>query len=481
MGAEGEGAAARVYNKWAILFTVIAMTFMVCLDSSIVNVALPVMADELGAKMADIEWVATAYLLVSCAGMLVCGRLGDIYGKVRVFQIGVVLFTLGSALCGFAPNLAVLIASRALQGLGGAAAFSCNQGIITETFPSSERGHALGWLATVAAVGSMVGPAMGGMLLAATGWSSIFLVNVPVGVISFVVGLRTLPNRSPEHPGTLDVPGSVLLFSSLVLVVGSVTLMQQQMSVLEIAALVIGLVLLGVFVHVERRCSDPVFPLHVLKNRMLILNMVTLFAMFFIIGGQNLLLPFYFQDARGMTAMQAALLMTVIPIVTSVVGPISGATSDRIGCYWPTSVGLGVVVVAELMLASMGLGTTIPFIVVALVAYGLGDAMFMAPNNSLIMGSASSDELGFIGGLAAFSRLFGQVAGLTFCTSTLYARMSSEVGHAVADFIDGRADIFINSMSLVFILMALVIGVGFVATVMRFVTFRREVRAASCD
>ena len=479
MGAEGEGTVARTYNKWAILFTVIAMTFMVCLDTSIVNVALPVMAAELGVKMADIEWVATAYMLVSCAGMLVCGRLGDIYGKVRVFQVGVVLFTLGSALCGFAPNLPVLIASRALQGLGGAAAFSCNQGIITETFPASERGHALGWLATVAAVGSMVGPAIGGLLLSTTGWSSIFLVNVPVGIISFVIGLRTLPNRSPEHPGTLDVPGSALLFSSLLLVVGSVTLMQQQMGIPEIAALVVGLVLLGVFVHVERRCGDPVFPLRVLKNRILILNMVTLFAMFFIIGGQNLLLPFYFQDARGMTALQAALLLTVIPIVTSVVGPIAGAVSDRIGCYWPTSVGLGVVAVAELMLASMGLGTTILFMVVALVAYGLGDAMFMAPNNSLIMGSAPSDELGLIGGLAAFSRLFGQVVGLTFCTSTLYARMSTEAGYAVADFIDGRADIFIDSMSLVFVLMALVIGVGFVATVMRFVAFRRDVRAAS--
>jgi len=135
MGAEGEGTVARTYNKWAILFTVIAMTFMVCLDTSIVNVALPVMAAELGVKMADIEWVATAYMLVSCAGMLVCGRLGDIYGKVRVFQVGVVLFTLGSALCGFAPNLPVLIASRALQGLGGAAAFSCNQGILHRDVP----------------------------------------------------------------------------------------------------------------------------------------------------------------------------------------------------------------------------------------------------------------------------------------------------------------------------------------------------------
>ncbi|MGL5174287.1 MAG: MFS transporter, partial [Olsenella sp.] len=297
----------------------------------------------------------------------------------------------------------------------------------------------------------------------------------------FLIGLKTLPNRPPEHPGTLDVPGSVLLFSSLVLVVGSVTLMQQRVGAVEIAALVVGLLLLVVFVYVERRCDDPVFPLHALRNRILILNMVTLFAMFFIIGGQNLLLPFFLQDARGMTAMQSALIMTSVPLVTCVMGPIAGAMSDRIGCYWPTSVGLGIVAVSELLLASLGLETAVPFIVVALVAYGLGDALFMAPNNSLIMGSASPDELGFIGGLAAFSRLFGQVSGLTFCTSVLYARMSAEVGYAVTDYIDGQPDVFIHSMSLVFVLLAIVIGVGFVATVMRFIAFRRELAEANED
>ena len=142
---------------------------------------------------------------------------------------------------------------------------------------------------------------------------------------------------------------------------------------------------------------------------------------------------------------------------------------------------IGIVAVSELLLASLGLETAVPFIVVALVAYGLGDALFMAPNNSLIMGSASPDELGFIGGLAAFSRLFGQVSGLTFCTSVLYARMSAEVGYAVTDYIDGQPDVFIHSMSLVFVLLAIVIGVGFVATVMRFIAFRRELAEANED
>lgn len=471
-GATGTG-------KWAILATVVVMTFMVTLDGSIVNVALPSMSEELGVRMSDIEWVATSYLLLSCAGILICGRLGDIFGKVRVFQVGVALFTLGSLLCGLSHNLLMLVAARAVQGVGGAAAFANNQGILVETFPSNERGQALGWLSTMAALGSMAGPSLGGFLLSVGSWDLIFLVNVPVGIISLLVGLRTLPNRAPTHPGTLDRPGSVLLFSSMVLVVAAVTFMQQQVGVRELAMLGVGLVLLVAFVMVERRAADPVFPLKVLRNRMLVLNMLTLFAMFFVIGGQNLLLPFYLQDARGLTPLASAAFLTVVPVITGTCGPLAGYLSDRIGCYWPTSVGLGLVTVAEVALALLSLDTPFAFVVVPLVVYGLGDALFMAPNNSLVLGAAAPDELGFVGGLAGFSRIFGQTAGITFCTSALYARMSGELGYSVADFVPGQELVFTHSLSFVFVLIATVVGVGFAATVVRFVTVRKQEREAN--
>ena len=468
---------AQERRRWLILFNVVIMTLMVCIDGSIVGVALPVMARELGVTMGQVQWVNTAYLLVTCSAILICGRLGDIHGKVRIFMIGVALFTLGSLACGISSSLPMLVASRALQGIGGAAAFSNNQGIITETFPSNERGHALGWIATAASVGSLVGPTLGGFLLSVTAWGGIFLVNVPVGLAMFLMGLRILPNRRPKHPGKLDLPGSVLLFCSLMLVVSAVTELQQSSAPFVWAQLAVGVALLVAFVVVERRVPDPVFPLGVLRNRGLMLNMFTMFALFFVIGGQTMVLPFYFQDARAMTAGMAGLFMTVIPIVTGVVGPLSGAASDRIGCYLPTCAGLLLAGLGEIAISLWDIDTPGVLLVATFVLYGLGSGLFNAPNNSLVMGSASAEDLGFIGGFAAFARNFGQVLGLTVGTSVLYGTMSAQVGYPVADYVDGQPEVFLFAMRLTFLVFAAVVLLGFVATVVRFVRVRKLERA----
>ena len=176
-------------NKWAILFTVLIMTFMVCLDSTVVTVALPVMQKELGVGLDRIQLVSSVYLLATCVAMLPFGRLGDVRGKVNVFQLGVIVFSVGSLLCGLSASLEVLILARIVQGVGCAAAMANNMGIITESFPTRERGRAMGILATFVALGMMCGPVLGGMLVASFPWESIFLINLPIGVISFIVGL----------------------------------------------------------------------------------------------------------------------------------------------------------------------------------------------------------------------------------------------------------------------------------------------------
>lgn len=471
----GDGGEHR---RNLILVNVLIMTLMVCIDMSIVGVALPVMAKELGVGMGDVQWVNTGYLLVSCAGILIGGRLGDIYGKVRVFMCGVALFTVGSLMCGIAPTLEICILGRAVQGLGAAAAFSNNQGIITETFPTNERGHALGWIATAASLGALIGPTLGGFILTIASWGGIFLVNVPFGIVLFTMGLKILPNRKPAHPGKLDKPGSVLLFCSLMLVVSAVTELQQSSAAIVWAQLVLGLVLLAGFVLVERRSADPVFPLSILRNKTLLINMFTMFALFFVIGGQSMVLPFYFQDARGMTAGESGLFMTVIPIITGTVGPVAGALSDRIGCYWPTCAGLALACIGEVGVSLWGIDSPIAQVIVTLVVYGMGSGMFNAPNNSLIMGSARREELGVVGGFAAFARTFGQTAGLTVATSVLYSNMSAQMGMQVTDYVTGRPDVFLNAMTFVFLTMAAVVGLGFVCTVVRFVQTRRAERGA---
>lgn len=472
----GDGHERR---RLLILINVLIMTSMVAIDMSIVGVALPVMARELDVGMGSVEWVSTAYMLVSCAGILIGGRLGDIYGKVRIFMIGVALFTTGSLMCGLAPTLAVCIAGRAVQGLGAACAFSNNQGIITETYPSNERGHALGWIATASSIGSLIGPTLGGLILSVSSWGGIFLVNVPVGIVMFVMGLKILPNRKPSHAGRLDKVGSVLLFCSLTLLVSGVTELQQHSAALVWAQLGLGVVLLVAFVLFERRSTDPVFPLGILRNRTLLLNMFTMFALFFVIGGQNMVLPFYFQDARDMAAGTAGLFMTVVPIVTGIVGPLAGTVSDRIGCYVPTCVGLLLACLGEVGFGLWDGTTTLPQLIVTLVIYGLGSGTFNAPNNSLVMGSVSREDLGVVGGLAAFARTFGQTVGLTVATSVLYGQMGAQLGRPVTDYVPDRPEVFLSSMSIVFLMQAAVVFLGFVCTVVRAARVRRLGREAA--
>lgn len=466
----------RTYSKWSILFTVLIMTFMVTLDGSIVNVALPVMSSELNASMGDIEWVASIYLVVTCATILIFGRLGDMIGKVRIFQIGVILFTIGSLLCSISGTLPLLIGARVVQGLGSAAALANNQGIITESFPPDERGKALGFVSTFVALGSMTGPTLGGMILTVLPWTYIFLINIPVGVLSFLIGLRTLPNKKPAKPGRLDAKGSVLLLLSILLLFGSFTLLQNGVSLPIIIGIIAGAVFLVLFIVVEKRMDDPLVPIGIFKNKMFSLNLFTMLTAFVAIGANNIIMPFYLQDARQFSPGMAGLLMTVIPLITAVMGPISGTMSDHIGSELPTMIGLIFTTIGLALMTMLGIDTTIAVIILFLAVIAVGSALFQSPNNSLIMGSVSRDELGLVGSLAGLVRNMGMSVGITAGTSLLYSRMSDMAGYRVTNYIPGHPDIFLYGLRSVYIMLAVVVFVGALLTIIRFVYARKQER-----
>lgn len=466
----------RTYGKWSILFTVLIMTFMVTLDGSIVNVALPVMSGELNASMGDIEWVASIYLVVTCATILIFGRLGDMIGKVRIFQIGVILFTIGSLLCSISGTLPLLIGARVVQGLGSAAALANNQGIITESFPPDERGKALGFVSTFVALGSMTGPTLGGMILTVLPWTYIFLINIPVGVLSFLIGLRTLPNKKPAKPGRLDAKGSVLLLLSILLLFGSFTLLQNGVSLPIIIGIIAGAVFLVLFIMVEKRMDDPLVPNGIFKNKMFSLNLFTMLTAFIAIGANNIIMPFYLQDARQFSPGMAGLLMTVIPLITAVMGPISGTMSDHIGSELPTMIGLIFTTVGLALMTMLGIDTTIAVIILFLAVIAVGSALFQSPNNSLVMGSVSRDELGLVGSLAGLVRNMGMSVGITAGTSLLYSRMSDMAGYRVTNYIPGQPDVFLYGLRSVYIMLAVVVFVGALLTIIRFVYARKQER-----
>ena len=417
------GGDTHSKNKWAILATILVMTFMTCLDSSIVTVALPVMQKELAVGLDEIQLVSSVYLVASCLFTLPFGFLGDRVGKVYVFQAGVVLFTVGSLLCGVSATLPALVASRVVQGVGCAAAMANNMGIITESFPARERGRAMGLVATAVALGMMCGPVFGGLIVSAFPWEGIFLVNIPVGAVSFAAGLQTLPH---VHP-TGDAPRLRLAQSA-------------------------------------RACFG---------NAAFNLNFATMLIAFVGIGASEFTLPFYFQDAHGFSAGVAGLLFMTLPAVNAVVGPLSGSVSDRIGGEVPTMVGLGLYSVALVLVGMLGEQSPVWQIVAFAGLMSMGTSIFQAPNNSLFMGSAPTEALGFAGSLSNLARSLGMAVGISAGSAVLYGQMSVAAGHAVTSYVAGRPDIFLYGYRCVFFGLAALVAVGFALTVCRFARSRR--------
>ncbi len=473
MSKAGERAPHR---GWA-LFAILCMTFMEVLDGTIVNVALPTMQVELGVEATEIQLVASAFLVVTCAFLLVFGRLGDIVGKVRVFQIGVILFTVGSALCALSSSLLPLVAARCVQALGVACSLANNQGIITELFAES-RGRALGLVATFTALGAMAGPTVGGVLVSLFPWESIFLINIPIGIISFLIGLFALPNRRPVEKRTLDVVGALLVIPAILLVFVAITLMETETGPLEFGLLAAGLVLLVAFIFVERRVAEPLVHLEVFRNVSFDIDLIAMVLVFLGLSGVTMVMPFYLQNALGLEPGVAGLVMACYPLVNATIGTLSGALSDKIGCIKPTIAGQVVFAGGLFGLSFLALDTPISAIVPMLMFTSLGSAMFQSPNNSLIMGHAAPEMLGFVGSLGNLMRYLGQSLGITISTGVLYGTMSAEAGYRVTSFVAGRPGLFMDGLSTVFHLLSAIVLVALAFSLVRTLVIDRKAARA---
>lgn len=255
-------------NRWIILFNVVMMTFMSCLDSSIVNVALPVMADKLKVSMASIEWVVTSYLIIISSTILIFGRLGDIKGKTKIFKFGIILFTLGSLLCGISDSLFILVVARIVQAIGAAGTMATSQGIITHVFPSNERGRALGVSGTFVALGTMVGPPLGGFIISLVSWKYIFLINVPIGLLTFIWSRKILPTDKNSSKEKLDTKGAIL-FNLTIIALFAALIFGQHMGYtnpLIILGFVVSIVSFTAFILVEKNIDVPLLDLNIFKN-----------------------------------------------------------------------------------------------------------------------------------------------------------------------------------------------------------------------
>jgi EmrB/QacA subfamily drug resistance transporter len=417
-------------RKWYAMAAVAMGIFLATIDGSIVNIALPTLVSDLETTFAAVQWVVLAYLLTLATLLLSVGRLADIRGKRTIYVTGFLVFTAGSVLCGLAWNVYGLILMRVLQAVGAAMVLALGPAIITEAFPPSERGRALGITGSVVSVGIVIGPALGGVILSNLSWHWIFFVNLPIGLLGSYMAWRFVPAVQPRGAQRFDFLGAGLLCLSLLAFLFALTLGQDQgfTDSLVLGLLGAWLILFGLFVIVERRVAQPMIDLNIFRNAQFSLNLVTGFITFAAIAGVILLMPFYLETILGYPVQQVGLLLAVVPIALGITAPISGSLSDRLGSRVITISGLTVLVIAYLAVSTLSLTTTALGYVVRLFPIGLGMGIFQSPNNSAIMGAVPRERLGIASGLLSLTRTLGQTTGIAIFGAIWASRVAFYAG-----------------------------------------------------
>lgn len=401
---------------------------MSTLDSSIVNVALPTISGQLHSDLSVLQWVITAYLLTISSLLPVFGRVADLIGRKKVYSFGFIIFTLGSILCGLSSNIWFLVGMRIFQAIGASMIMSNSAAIITANFPPKERGRALGLTGTVVALGSLSGPAIGGLLIGVASWRSIFYINLPIGIIGYIASQMILPEDKPQHgEETFDSLGAVFFALGMISLLFALNNGQDWgwTSPSILLGLSFGVILLGWFFRWETKVTHPMIDLSLFRNRPFLMGNLSGFLSFAAMFTNTMLMPFYLQHILNYHPAQVGLMMSAFPIVMAFIAPISGHVSDRVGPVALTTGGLLITALGLFYLTSVNATSTALQILPGLLIMGLGSGMFQSPNNSSVMSSVPKPKLGLAGGISALVRNVGMVVGIALSVTLFENRQAA--------------------------------------------------------
>ncbi len=458
-------------RKWLILSTVSLGSLMATLDGSIVNIALPAIQDDFRIDLTTVEWVVVAYLLVVGSMLLPVGRLGEVQTFKRVYLVGFAVFTLASVCCGASPNELWLIGFRLAQGVGAAMIMAMGPAIVARTFPSSERGRALGLNGVSVAIGLSLGPAIGGLLTQVATWRAIFLINAPIGLLAIAWAARVLPAEAPGKGQTFDVRGAVL--SGVALFALLLALSEGQSwgwtSPPTVGLVAVFLVLGAAFIMAERASVSPMIDLLLFRIRPFAAGLASVVVAFAGLFTATFLLPFLLEQGSGFSPLEAGLLLTPVPITMAVVAPFSGAASDRFGPRVLASAGMAIMALGLLSLTQLAVDFALPDLIWRLVLLGLGEGLFMSPNSSAVLGSVPRPRVGTASGTLAQMRVTGQALGIALSAAIVATRLPVHLaalrGGTPAASLQSEA--LAGAIHDAFVVAALVCCVGIVTSLVR--------------
>jgi EmrB/QacA subfamily drug resistance transporter len=434
-------------TRWALASISLSM-LMSTLGISIANVALPTFAQAFGASFPAVQWVVLAYLLATTTLIVSVGRLGDVVGRRRLLLAGIVLFTAASVLCGLAPALWILIAARAVQGLGAAILMALTLALVGATVPKGKTGSAMGLLGTMSAIGTALGPSLGGALISAFGWRAIFLVQIPLGVAAFLLSQRFVP---ADRPAAVRVGFDNLGTLLLALTLGAYALAMTVGSGSLVLLLAAGLGV-GSFVVVERKAPSPLLRLTMFRSPVLSSGLAMSALVSTVLMATLVVGPFYLSRALGLSPALVGLVMSAGPVVAALTGVPAGRVVDRLGPQRISVVGLAAIATGSLAL--FALPRSLPTYVLPLVVITAGYALFQSANNTAVMTGIGADQRGVVSGMLNLSRNLGLITG----TSVLGALFARAAG--TTDITTAPADAVATGMRISFAIAAALIVVA---------------------
>ncbi len=457
--------------RWALASLSLSM-LLSSLGTSIANVGLPTLAHAFTASFQQVQWVVLAYLLAITTLSVSVGRLGDITGRRRLLLGGIFLFTLASVLCGVAPTLGLLIAARAAQGLGAAIMMALTLAFVGDTVLKEKTGSAMGLFGTMSAVGTALGPPLGGMLIAGFGWGSIFFINLPLGLLTFLLAWRYLPidRKMPKTDWHgFDPVGTLLLALTLAAYALAMTTGRGSFGLLNGALLFTAVAGLGLFALAEAKATSPLIRLAMFRNPLLsagfaMSTLVTTVVMATLVVG-----PFYLSGALTLDATRVGLVMSSGPIVAALTGVPAGRIVDRLGAHRMSIVGLIGMALGCSILPMMPAGFGVAGYIAPLVIITAGYALFQAANNTAVMMNIRPDQRGVISGMLSLSRNLGLITGASVM-GTVFA-----LGSATTNIMTARPEAVAAGMRTTFAVAAVLVVVALAIASVSQTLARRDV------
>jgi EmrB/QacA subfamily drug resistance transporter len=439
--------------RWALASLSLSM-LMPSLDTSIANAGLPILAEAFEASFQQVQWIVLAYLLAITTLIVSVGRLGDLVGRRRLLLTGIGIFTLSSLACGVAPSLGWLVGARAVQGLGAAIMLALTVAFVGETVPKAQTGSAMGLLGTMSAIGTTLGPSLGGMLIAGAGWQAIFLLNLPLGVLNILLAYRYLPadpaRAKAQRPG-FDKAGTLLLALTLAAYALAMTIGHGDFGPLNIALLLAAVFGAGIFIFIEATVASPLIRLALFREPGLSASLAMSLLVSTVMMATLVVGPFYLSGALGLGTALVGLALSVGPLVAALTGVPAGRLVDRFGTRRMTLVGLVAMALGAGALSMMPAGFGLLGYLAPIAVITASYALFQAANNTAIMADIRPDQRGVISGMLSLSRNLGLITGASVM-GAVFAFAS-----ATADITTASSAAIISGMQMTFAVAALLI------------------------